>query len=133
MAVSESISPVGPGVSTRASRRRFTVEYKTGIVQEAERCRESGEIGSLLRREGLFSSQLTEWRKLYRAGAKKALSQKRGPNAKRSVEKIELERLQKENEKLRRKLDHAEKLIGLQKKLAELLGSPLPEESGGSK
>jgi transposase-like protein len=107
------------------------VEYKTGIVQEAERCRESGEIGGLLRREGLYSSQLTDWRKQYQAGARKALSQKRGPK-KRSVEKGEIERLQKEVKKLRQKLDHAEKLIGLQKKFAELLGSPLPEQSGGS-
>lgn len=131
MAVQEGSSiTVGHGVSTRASRRRFTVEYKTGIVQEAERCRESGEIGGLLRREGLYSSQLTEWRKAYRAGARKALSQKRGPK-KRSVEKTEIERLQKEVEKLRQKLDHAEKLIGLQKKLAELLGSASHEQSGG--
>lgn len=132
MAVQERSSiTVGPGTSTRARRRRFTVEYKTGIVQEAERCRESGEIGGLLRREGLYSSQLTDWRKQYQAGARKALSQKRGPK-KRSVEKGEIERLQKEVEKLRQKLDHAEKLIGLQKKFAELLGSPLPEQSGGS-
>lgn len=129
----QSISSVdiGSGVSARASRRRFTVEYKTGIVQEAERCREAGEIGGLLRREGLYSSQLTDWRKQYQAGARKALSQKRGPK-KRTVEKREIQRLQEENEKLRRKLDHAEKLIGLQKKLAEFLGSSLPEQSGGS-
>jgi transposase len=132
MSVEESVPPVGHGVSTRARRRRFTVDYKTGIVQEAERCRAAGEIGSLLRREGLFSSQLTDWRKQYQAGARKALSQKRGPK-KRSVEKTEIERLEKEVEQLRRKLDHAEKLIGLQKKLAELLGSPLPEHSGERK
>jgi transposase len=104
------------------------VEYKTGIVQEAERCRAAGEIGSLLRREGLFSSQLTQWRKLYRDGARSALAKKRGPKPRRSAEKQEIERLQKEVEKLRRKLDHAEQLIGLQKKLAELLGRPFPED-----
>jgi transposase len=124
---------VGNGVSPRAGRRRFTVEYKTGIVQEAERCRAAGEIGSLLRREGLFSSQLTQWRKLYRDGARSALARKRGPKSQKSAEKQEIERLQKENEKLRRKLDHAEQLIGLQKKLAELLGRPYPDESGEHK
>lgn len=131
--VQESSSMVGTRVSTRASRRRFTVEYKTGIIQEAERCRAAGEIGSLLRREGLFSSQLTEWRKLYRNGARSALAKKRGPKPKRSAEAEEIERLQKEVEKLRRKLDHAEQLIGLQKKLAELLGRPFPDESGEHK
>lgn len=130
MAVSDSSSMVGPGVSARASRRRFTVEYKTGIVQEAERCRAAGEIGSLLRREGLFSSQLTEWRKLYRDGARSALGKKRGRKPKKSVEKSEVERLQKEVEKLRRKLDRAEQIIALQKKVAELLGRPIAEESG---
>jgi transposase-like protein len=132
MAIQESVPPLATGGSTRASRRRFTVEYKTGIVQEAERCRASGEIGSLLRREGLFSSQLTEWRKRYRAGARRALSAKRGPKQ-RSAAKTEIERLQRDNETLRRKLDHAEQLIGLQKKLAELLGAPPPEASGESK
>ena len=57
-------------VSASGRRRRFTVEYKTRIVQEAAQCRAAGEIGSLLRREGLFSSQLTMWRKLYHAGEK---------------------------------------------------------------
>jgi transposase len=84
----------------------------------------------MLRREGLFSSQLTEWRKLYRDGARRALAKKRGPRPKKSVEKQEVERLQKENEKLRRKLDRAEQIIALQKKVAELLGRPLAEGSG---
>lgn len=130
MAVPMSSSLVGSGVSTRASRRRFTVEYKTGIVQAAERCRAAGEIGSLLRREGLFSSQLTEWRKRYRDGARSALAKRRGPKRKKSEETQEVERLQKENEKLRRKLERAEQIIALQKKVAELLGRPIPDESG---
>lgn len=127
---------VSQGVA-RAGRRRFTVEYKTGIVQEAERCRAAGEIGSLLRREGLFSSQLTEWRKLYRDGARSALSKKRGRKPKKSVEKSEVERLERENEKLRQRLERAEQIIALQKKVAELLGNPIleerPESSGERK
>lgn len=130
MAVPMSSSMVGTGVSTRASRRRFTVEYKTGIVQEAERCRAAGEIGSLLRREGLFSSQLTEWRKLYRDGARSALAKRRGPKRKKNGVTQEVERLQKDNEKLRRKLARAEQIIALQKKVAELLGRPITEGSG---
>jgi transposase len=130
VAVPMSSSMVGTGVSTRASRRRFTVEYKTWVVQEAERCRAAGEIGGLLRREGLFSSQLTQWRTLYRDGARKALSRKRGPRSTKKVEKLEVERLQKENAKLRQKLEQAETIIALQKKVAELLGRPIPEGSG---
>ena len=118
------------GVSSRAGRRRFTVEYKTSVVQEAERCREAGEIGGLLRREGLFSSQLTMWRKQYKAGVRQALSQKRGPKAKQNVETSEIERLQRENDQLRGQLARAELLIGIQKKLAELMGTPLPDVSG---
>lgn len=131
MAVPESSSiTVGPGGATRPVRRRFTVDYKTWVVQEAERCRAVGEIGGLLRREGLFSSQLTAWRKLCRDGARKALSARRGRKSGRSAEKLEIERLQRELEKLRGKLEQAERIIALQKKVAELLGRPMPDESG---
>jgi transposase-like protein len=99
-------------------------------VQEAERCREAGEIGGLLRREGLFSSQLTMWRKQYHAGARHALSQKRGPKSKRTVETSELARLQQDNAQLRGQLARAELLIEIQKKVAELIGHPLPDASG---
>lgn len=131
---SDSLTDISSGVSARARRRRFTAEYKAKIVQEAELCRASGEIGSLLRREGLFSSQLTDWKKQYKSGAQKALASKRGPAKKRSAEQLEIERLEKEVAGLRRKLDHAEQLIGLQKKLAELMSSSNredPDPSGG--
>lgn len=132
MAVPSSSAAVleAGGVSARATRRRFTAEYKTWVVREAERCREVGEIGGLLRREGLFSSQLTMWRKQYHAGVRHALSRKRGPKAKRTVDTSELERVQRENELLRQQLARAELLIGIQKKLAELMGAPLPAASG---
>ena len=133
MAVSERIViAVGGGESTKARRRRFTTDYKAAVVQEAERCRAVGEIGGMLRREGLYSSQLADWRKLYKAGAHKALAQRRGPKATRSAAATELARVQREVEQLRRKLARAEQIIGLQKKVAELLGSPLPDELGGS-
>jgi transposase-like protein len=129
-----SLNDISSGVSTRARRRRFTAEYKAKIVQEAELCRASGEIGSLLRREGLYSSQLTDWKKQYKSGAHKALAARRGPAKKRSAEQLEIERLEKEVAGLRRKLDHAEQLIGLQKKLSELMSSSNredPDPSGG--
>ena len=115
---------------TKARRRRFTAEYRAWVVQETDRCREAGEIGAFLRKEGLFSSQLTEWRKKYRNGGKTALSVKRGPRKKNSGEKSEVDRLRRENEKLKRKLEQAHKIIGLQKKVASLLGRPIPDESG---
>lgn len=133
MAVAEGGSiAVGRGESTKAKRRQFTTEYKVSVVQEAERCRAAGEIGGLLRREGLYSSQLADWRKLYKAGAHRALAQRRGPKVTRRAATTELARLQHEVEQLRRKLTRAEQIIGLQKKVAELLGSPLPDEPGGS-
>lgn len=131
MAVPSSSSIlVGSQEVSKAGRRRFTSDYKARIVQEADRCREAGEIGGLLRREGLFSSQLAEWRKQYRAGAKKALSARRGRKVGRSTDKLEIERLQKEVEKLRDELEHAAKIIALQKTVAELLGRPIPAASG---
>src|SRR5690606_39695110 len=124
-----SVTDISSGVSLRGRRRRFTADYKAKIVQEAERCRAPGEIGSMLRREGLFSSQLADWRKQYRSGAQKALSSRRGPGKKRSAEQVEIERLQKEVAGLRRKLDHAEQLIGLQEKLSELMSSSNLEDT----
>ena len=117
-------------VEVRASgrRRRFTVEYKTRIVQEAAQCRAVGEIGSLLRREGLFSSQLTMWRKQYHAGARQALAQRRGPKPR--ADTSELERVQRENAQLRDQLARAELLIGIQKKLSALLERPRREPNG---
>lgn len=83
-------------------RRRFTAAYKVQIVREAETCLQPGEIGTLLRREGLYSSQLTAWRKLYRQGVLNGLVEiKRG----RKPQHVELE---KENERLRRRLERAE-------------------------
>ncbi len=115
-------------VPASGRRRRFTVEYKTRIVQEAAQCRAAGEIGSLLRREGLFSSQLTMWRKQYHAGARHALAQRRGPKPK--ADTSELARVQRENAQLRDHLARAELLISIQKKLSVLLERPRREPSG---
>ncbi|MEO7363059.1 MAG: transposase [Gemmatimonadaceae bacterium] len=103
-------------VSPRAGRRSFTIEYKTWVVQEAARLRGSGEIGELLRREGLFSSQLTTWRQQYQAGGRHARSQKRGPKAKPDETARDVTRLESENAKLREQLARAELVIDIQKK-----------------
>ena len=115
-----------PQVLERPQRRRFTVEYKAGIVREAELLTEHGQIGALLRREGLYSSQLTQWRRAYREGALSALrDDKRGrKRIKHPLEK-ENERLKKDKIRLERRLSQAEAVIDVQKKLSEILGVPL--------
>ena len=115
----------GTEVSARTGRRRFTVAYKTRIVEEAAQCRAPGEIGSLLRREGLYSSHLTMWRQLAHAGARQALAQPRGPKPHAPAERGELARLQRDNAQLRDQLARAELVINIQK-LSELLsGAPI--------
>jgi transposase-like protein len=105
-------------VQPRTSRRRFTAAYKRKIVEEAAQCGH-GEIGALLRREGLYSSYLTKWRAEYKAGS---LNNKaRGPRA--NPNGAEVKRLERENARLQRQLAQAEAIIDAQKKLARLLES----------
>jgi len=114
-------------IAERASRRRFTKEYKLRILEATDRC-DAGEVGKLLRREGLYSSHLGTWRKQRREGTLRALGRKRGPRPKRPAEQVELEKLRRENERLREKLRKAEKIIEVQKKVAEMI--ELDEEQG---
>ena len=111
-----------PQVVPKAKRRRFSAEYKLRIVAEADACTERGAIGALLRREGLYSSHLDKWRKQRERSALEGLrGQKRG--RKPDPQAAEVARLQRENEQLRSRLDRAEHIIDVQKKLAELLGT----------
>ena len=113
-----------PEVPAKAQRRKFTAEYKLGIVREAERCKEPGEIGALLRREGLYSSLLTAWRREVEQGTRAALrSKKRGPKAR--VVDPRVKEVEQENARLRKRLEHAELIIAVQKKVSALLGIPL--------
>ena len=122
-------APPDPEVPDRPIRRRFSAKYKLKIVQEADRCSEPGQIGALLRREGLYSSQLTAWRKLRDKGALHGLSsKKRGPKPPpQNPQANEMKRLQKENVRLQKKLARAEAIIDFQKKVHALLGTPLEE------
>ncbi len=117
-------------VQVGAKRRTFTKEYKLAILERADRCVVSGEVGKLLREEGLYSSHLTSWRRDRRDGTL-ALARRRGPKTKKTSEQLEIEKLQRENARLRKKLDHAEKIISVQKKLSEVLGIQL-EENGNA-
>jgi transposase len=123
-----------PEVLERPRRRRFTAAYKLRILQEADARRESGQIGVLLRREGLYSSHLTTWRRQRDTGALQALRpQKRGRKARRQDPLIqENDQLRRANNRLLRKLKQAETIIEFQKKISELLGIPLsrPDDEG---
>ena len=116
-----------PEVVARAKRRIFTGEYKQRVLAEADRAKEeSGGIGALLRREGLYSSHLTTWRHERAAGILHSLTpQKRGPKSKRNPLDDENQKLQRENQQLREELRKAEIVIDVQKKVAALLGRPL--------
>jgi transposase-like protein len=118
-----------PEVLATAKRRKFSASYKLEVLQQADACREPGQIGELLRREGLYSSHLSKWREQRDAGALRALGVKRGRKAK-PVDP-DKKRLERENERLRRQLDQAEKIIEIQKKVSELLGVTLPSDDNG--
>jgi len=115
-----------PEVSAKARRRKFTAAYKLGIVVEADQAVDPGAIGALLRREGLYSSHLVEWRRLRVTGALGALSNKRGRKPAGDPLAEENGRLQAELLHLNRKLQQAEIIIDVQKKLSALLGIALP-------
>jgi transposase-like protein len=124
------VSPAGaagvpdPAVEAKAKRRRFTAEYKLRILREVERAKESGEIGAILRREGLYSSLLAAWRRDRDRVAKTGLAaRKRGPKAK--VVDPRVKELEREIAKLRRRNERVELLLSIQKKASELLGIPL--------
>ena len=116
-------------VPEKPKRRNFTPEYKVRIVEEAEACTKLGEIGALLRREGLYSSHLTEWRREYRSGAVARLAGRhRGPQGQEALVR-EKAALEQQVARLEHRLWQAEKIIEVQKKVSELLGIPLTEES----
>lgn len=118
-----------PEVDAKPKRRRFTAEHKQRILKEAEAARDAGQVGELLRREGLYSSHLTKWRAQRDAGALAALGRKRGRKAKpRDLEK---ERLEQENARLRRENLQLRAINEIQKKVSELLGIPLTEPESG--
>ena len=106
----------------KAQRRRFTLTYKLRILEEAANCTEPGQLGALLRREGLYSSHLSRWRELHKqdrlAGTD---SNKRGPKPLPSKVKQELDQLRKQNQQLQQRLAAAETIIDVQKKISVLL------------
>jgi transposase-like protein len=123
---------ISPELSDRPRRRTFTAQDKLRILAETDRAANTGGIGAILRREGLYSSILTDWRRQRDAGAFGALvPARRGRKiAEPNPLTAEVTRLQRENARLTLRLSRAEAIIDVQKKVAELLGIPLPPSGG---
>ncbi len=116
-------------VVAKARRRSFSAKYKRDIVRRADACKKPGEVGALLRREGLYSSHLTTWRREVEEHALAALApKKRGPKS-RPVDPRdeELAALRRENAKLKARAERAELLVEIQKKVSQMLGVELPK------
>jgi transposase len=120
-----------PEVTAKAQRRRFPSEYKVRILTEADGCTEPGEIGALLRREGLYDSHLTRWRQARQAGR---LGGKGKPPKGESMASLrqEVAQLRTEKARLHQELQQAELIIDVQKKLSQLLGLSKRASNGSS-
>lgn len=128
------IEPPDPEVAATARRRQFTSAERTRILNAADACRAPGQIGALLRREGIYSSLLATWRKQRSLAQRSALeSQKRGPKADPLLlQKQGMAQLTRDNERLRRQLAQAHTIIDVQKKVSSLLGLLMDEKPQGS-
>ena len=121
-----------PEVVEKKRRRKFTAKYKLRILEEADECTQAGQMGSLLRREGLYSSNLTYWRRQRDKGVLQALRPKK--RGRKQIEinplKQRVALLEREKQKLKYKLQQAEKIIEVQKKISEILGIPQDHNEG---
>ena len=119
-----------PEVRERAARRRFTAEYKLQVLRQADQCAGVGELGALLRREGLYSSHLTTWRTARERGDLAGVPKKRGP-VRRVADPRDKKLAEQERElsRWKKRAERAEALVELQKQMAALLGTPLATET----
>ena len=111
-----------------AKRRQFSAAYKLSVLAQVDELTEPGAIGALLRREALYSSQLTGWRREREAGALEALGRRRGRKARSTPEQKRVAALEARNARLERELEQARLIIEVQKKLCMLLGLPTAED-----
>jgi transposase-like protein len=132
-ALANAAASSDPEVLERPQRRRFTAKYKLQVLQQADACAAQGEIGALLRREGLYSSHLSSWRRLRESGALAGLTpRKRGRRADPDKQQIRrMAELERENQRLRERLAQAETIIDVQKKVSSLLGITLSQPPTG--
>jgi transposase len=127
------INPTDPEVAEKADRRRFSAEYKLSILRQAEACQGAGDVGALLRREGLYSSHLTTWRRQREVGILSGLKPKQRGRKANPIHPLqaENEQLRKENSRLQKRLQKAEWIIDIQKKISQMLGVPLENPAIG--
>jgi transposase len=133
--VAAETAPPDPEVVARPVKRTFTAAYKQQILREADQCKKPGELGALLRREGLYRSILQKWRAQREMAEQEALTPKKAgrkakqldPAAKRIAE------LERENARLQQRLKQAEAVIDLQKKISEILAIPLNHPENGER
>jgi transposase-like protein len=117
-------------VAASASRRRFTAEYKLRILKEAEECKKTGMVGALLRREGLYSSRLSDWKNARARGELEALSPRKRGRKPIVVDPKDqrIAKLEGQLKKAEARAERAEALVELQKKIAALLGQPIKDD-----
>ena len=120
-----------PEVPEKARRRRFSAEYKLRVLQEADACSQPGEVGALLRREGLYSSNLAAWRRQREKGTIQGLTPRRRGRKTQPKNPLmkKVAELERENARLKQRLKQAETIIDVQKKVSQILGIPLNDES----
>lgn len=130
--VSTGVMKTEVEVAEKPERRRFSAEYKRKVLKEADTCVRPGELGALLRREGLYSSHLATWRAARERGEIAGLAPKRRGPAPRPKNPLEskVATLEREVRRWQARAERAEALVELQKKVSEILGKPLPEPEG---
>ena len=129
-AISPAPATPDPEVRALPRRRQFSAAFKLALLEEADRAAsDPGAIGALLRREGLYSSHLSTWRREREAGALEALGRRRGRKARSTPEQKRVAALEAKNARLQRELDQARLIIEVQKKLCTLLGLPTAEDT----
>ena len=121
------LEPRDTEVVPKAKRRQFSVAYKKRILTEVDGCREAGQIGSILRREGLYSSHLSTWRRQRERGELGGASAANRGRPAKSLSEQEFVHLRQENERLQQRLTQAEAIIDIQKKVSQLIGSILSD------
>lgn len=124
-----------PEVPAKAQRRKYSAEYKQRILQEADACKDTGTIGALLRREGLYASHLTTWRRQREKGQLNGLAPKKRGKKNKPVNPLsqKIKDLESENRRLQKQLEKAETIIEFQKKLSEMLGISMTSEQDDGK
>jgi transposase-like protein len=123
----KNINQPDPEVVSKPQRRRYTAEYKLRMLKEYDACEQPGEKGAILRREGIYSSNISTWRRQYSQGSLDGLHKtKRGPKA--DPQTRENKKLRQENEQLKKRLQHAELIIEVQKKVSQILEIELNEQ-----